>query len=106
VEVTPASSVASDGSGNPSFRLLVGGKVGAEARAVVAASIIRVSSSSYSSGWGAQWWCRGRLQWEHRGAVHHRLSPAEARKKSPAAPAPVVDAPAPRAGGGAASPSG
>jgi hypothetical protein len=34
------------------------------------------------------------------------LSPAEARKKSPAAPATVVDAPAPRAGGGVASPSG
>jgi hypothetical protein len=34
------------------------------------------------------------------------LSPAEARKKGPAAPAPIVDAPAPRAGGGAASPSG
>jgi hypothetical protein len=34
------------------------------------------------------------------------ISPAEARKKSPTAPAPVVDAPAPRADGGAASPSG
>jgi hypothetical protein len=34
------------------------------------------------------------------------LSPAGARKKSPAAPAPVVDVLAPRAGGGAASPSG
>jgi hypothetical protein len=34
------------------------------------------------------------------------LSPAEARKKSPAAPAPVVDAPAPRAGDGAVSPRG
>jgi hypothetical protein len=34
------------------------------------------------------------------------LSPAGARKKSPAAPAPVVDAPAPHAGGGAVSPSG
>jgi hypothetical protein len=34
------------------------------------------------------------------------LSPAEARKKSPAAPTPVTDAPAPRAGGGAASPNG
>jgi hypothetical protein len=34
------------------------------------------------------------------------LSPAEARKKSPAAPAPVIDVPAPRAGGSAASPSG
>jgi hypothetical protein len=34
------------------------------------------------------------------------LSPAEARKKSPAAPAPVVDAPAPHASGGATSPNG
>jgi hypothetical protein len=34
------------------------------------------------------------------------LSPTEARKKSPAAPALVVDAPVPRAGGGAASPNG
>jgi hypothetical protein len=34
------------------------------------------------------------------------LSPAEARKKSPAAPAPVFDVPAPRVGSGAASPSG
>jgi hypothetical protein len=34
------------------------------------------------------------------------LSPVEARKKSHAAPAPVVDAPAPCASGGAASPSG
>jgi hypothetical protein len=33
------------------------------------------------------------------------LPPAEARKKSPAAPTPVIDAPAPRAGGGAASPN-
>jgi hypothetical protein len=34
------------------------------------------------------------------------LLPAEARKKSPAAPTPVADAPAHRAGGGAASPNG
>jgi hypothetical protein len=34
------------------------------------------------------------------------LPPAEARRKSPAALAPSVDAPAPRAGGGATSPSG
>jgi hypothetical protein len=66
VEVTPASSVMSDGSSNPSFRLLVGGRVGAEARPVVAASVVWVSSSSYSSSWGAQWWCRGHLQRAHR----------------------------------------
>jgi hypothetical protein len=34
------------------------------------------------------------------------LPPAEARKKSPTAPTPVADAPAPRAGGGATSPNG
>jgi hypothetical protein len=34
------------------------------------------------------------------------LHPAEARKKSPTAPTPVTDAPAPRADGGAASPNG
>jgi hypothetical protein len=60
VEVTPASSVASDGSSNPSFRLLVSREAGVMARAVVATSVIWVSSSSYSRSWGAQWWCRGR----------------------------------------------
>jgi hypothetical protein len=34
------------------------------------------------------------------------LPSAEARKKSPAAPTLVADAPAPRAGGGATSPNG
>ncbi len=43
------------------------------ARDAVATSVVWVSSSSYSRGWGAQWWCRGRLQGEHRGAAPHRL---------------------------------
>jgi hypothetical protein len=73
MEVTPASSVASDGSSNPSFRLLVSRKVGVMARAAVASSVVWVSSNSYSRGWGTQWWCRGRLQGEHRGAAPHRL---------------------------------
>jgi hypothetical protein len=73
MEVTPASNVASDGSSNPSFRLLVSRKVGVVARAAVATSVVWVSSSSYSRGWGAQWWCRGRLQGEHRGASPRRL---------------------------------
>jgi hypothetical protein len=34
------------------------------------------------------------------------LPPAEAMKKSPAAPTPIADAPAPRAGDGVASPNG
>jgi hypothetical protein len=73
VEVTPAGSVASDGSSNPSFRLLVSRKVDVVAQAAVATSIVWVSSSSYSRGWGTQWWCRGCLQLEHRGAAPHRL---------------------------------
>jgi hypothetical protein len=73
MEVTPASSVASEGSSNPSFRLLVSREVGVVARAVVATSVVWVSSSSYSRGWGAQWWCRGRLQRKHRGAAPHGL---------------------------------
>jgi hypothetical protein len=43
------------------------------ARAAVATSIVWVSSSSYSRGWGAQWWCRVRLQREHGGAARHKL---------------------------------
>jgi hypothetical protein len=69
VEVTPASSVAGDGSSNPSFRLLVSREVGVVARAVVATSIVWVSSSSYSRGWGAQWWCRG----ASRGSTREQL---------------------------------
>jgi hypothetical protein len=38
--------------------------------------------------------------------VPRRLIPVEARKKSPTAPTPVADAPAPLAGGGAPSPNG
>jgi hypothetical protein len=65
VEVTPASSVASDGSSNPSFWLLVSRKVGVVVRAAVATSVVWVSSSSYSRGWSVQWWCKGRLQGKH-----------------------------------------
>jgi hypothetical protein len=73
VEVTPASGVTSYGSSDPSFRLLLGRKFSAEARATIATSVVGVSSDSYSSSWGTQWWCRGRLQREHRGAAPHRL---------------------------------
>ena len=53
VEVTPASGVTGDGPGDPSLQLLLLCEVGAVARAaVVVVSIVRVSSSSYSSGRG------------------------------------------------------
>jgi hypothetical protein len=42
----------------------------------------------------------------HGSSSSQTLPPSEVRKKSPAAPAPVADAPAPRVGGGAASPNG
>jgi hypothetical protein len=73
MKVTPVSGVMGDGSGNPSFQLLLLRKVGVVARAAITTSVIWVSSSSYSSGWGAQWWCRGRLQREQRGTAPHRL---------------------------------
>jgi hypothetical protein len=73
MEVTPASSVARDESSKPSFQLMVSREVGVVALAVVATSVVWVSSSSYSRGWGAQWWCRGRLQGKHGGAAPHRL---------------------------------
>jgi hypothetical protein len=44
------------------------------ARAVVViASVIRVSSNSYSSGQDTQWWCMGCLQRGYRRAVPCRL---------------------------------
>jgi hypothetical protein len=52
---------------------MVSREVGVVARAVVATSVVWVSFSSYSRSWGAQWWCRGRLQGKHRGAAPHRL---------------------------------
>jgi hypothetical protein len=71
MEVTLASSVASDVSSNLSFRLMVSREVGVVARAVVATSVVWVSSSSYSRSWGTRWWCRGRLQGKHGGATPH-----------------------------------
>jgi hypothetical protein len=60
VEVPPTSGVMSDGSGDPTLWLLLLYEVDVVAWAtIVVVSIIRVSSSSYSSSQGAQWWCRG-----------------------------------------------
>jgi hypothetical protein len=57
VEVTPASSVMSDGSSDPSLRLIrVLRAVARTATDVIVVSVsVRVSSSSRD----ALWWCRG-----------------------------------------------
>jgi hypothetical protein len=57
VEMTTASSVMSDGSGDPSFWLLLLRKLHDVART---ATVVVVSVKVSSSIWGALWWC-----WEH-----------------------------------------
>jgi hypothetical protein len=72
VEMTTASGVTSDGSGDPSFRLLLLQelRVVARAAAVIVVSIsVRVSSSSRD----ALWWCRGHLWLRRRGGLPPRL---------------------------------
>jgi hypothetical protein len=58
VELTTTGDITSDGSGDPSFWLLLLQKLHAVDRtATVVVIFVRVSSSS----WGALWWCRGHL---------------------------------------------
>jgi hypothetical protein len=56
VEMKTASGVTSDGSGDPSFRLMLLRKLRAVART---ATIVVVSVRVSYSSWGALWWCRG-----------------------------------------------
>jgi hypothetical protein len=73
VEVTPASSVTSDGSSNPSLRLRLLRALRVVARTstgvVVVSVFVRVSSSSRD----ALWWCRGHLWLRCRGRRPLRL---------------------------------
>jgi hypothetical protein len=97
VEVTPASGVVSDGSSDPSLRLLLLRELRVVARTAtgVVSVFVRVSPSS----WDALWWCRGHLWLRCTGRL-----PTKARGKNHAAPgpgpatAPGVGAPAPCAG--------
>jgi hypothetical protein len=63
VEVTTASGVTSDGSDDPSLRLLVLRRLHVVARATTVVVSVGVSSSR----WGALWWCRGHLKLGPRG---------------------------------------
>jgi hypothetical protein len=75
VEVTPTSGVASDGSSDPSLRLLLLRELRAVARTAthgVVVSVfvsVRVSSSSRD----ALWWCRRHLWLRCRGKLPPRL---------------------------------
>jgi hypothetical protein len=73
VEVTPASSVTSDGSSDPSLRLRLLRELCAIARTatgvVVVSVFVRVSSSIQD----ALWWCRGHLWLRYRGRRPLRL---------------------------------
>jgi hypothetical protein len=70
VEVTPASGIASDGSSDPSLRLLLLRELCVVAR--TATSVIVVVRVSSSSG-DALWWCRGHLWLRCRGRLPPRL---------------------------------
>jgi hypothetical protein len=59
VEVTPACGVVSDGSGDPSLRLLRELRV--VARTATGVVVVSVSARVSSSSRDALWWCRGHL---------------------------------------------
>jgi hypothetical protein len=71
VEVTPTSGVASDGSSDPSLRLLLLRELYVVARTavVIVFVYVRVSSSSRDD----LWWCRGHLWLRCRGRLPPRL---------------------------------
>jgi hypothetical protein len=103
VEVTPASGVTSDGSSDPSLRLLLLRELHVVARTaivVVISVFVRVSTSSR----GCLVVVQGASLAEVQGkATSQTPPPTEARGKSLVAPVPSVGAPAPRAGDDAAS---
>jgi hypothetical protein len=72
MEVTPSSGVASDGSSDPSLRLLLLRELCAVARTATSITVVvfvRFSSSSRD----ALWWCRGHLWLRCRGRLPPRL---------------------------------
>jgi hypothetical protein len=60
VEVTPASSVTSDGSSDPPIRLWLLRKLRAMARTAIGVVVVSVSIRVSSSSRDAMGWCRGR----------------------------------------------
>jgi hypothetical protein len=71
VEVTPASDVTSDGSSDPSLRLLR--ELCVMARTATGVVVVSVSVRVSSSSRDALWWCRGHLWLRCRGRRPLRL---------------------------------
>jgi hypothetical protein len=67
VEVTPASSVTSDGSSDPPLRLWLLRELRVVARTATGVVVVSVSVRVSSSSQDALWWCRGHLWLRCRG---------------------------------------
>jgi hypothetical protein len=73
VEVTPPSSVMSDGSSDPSLWLLLLRELRVMARTATGVIVVSVSIRVSSSSRDALWWCRGHLWLRCRGRRPLRL---------------------------------
>jgi hypothetical protein len=73
MEVTPESSVTSDGSRNPSLQLRLLRKLRAVAQTATGVVVVSVSVRVPSSSRDALWWCRGHLWLRCRGKWPPRL---------------------------------
>jgi hypothetical protein len=72
VEVTPASNVLSDGSSDPSLRLLLLREIHVVARTATGVIVV-VSIMVSSNSQDALWWCTGHLWLRCRGRLPPRL---------------------------------
>ena len=73
VEVTPASSVTSDGSSDPSLRLLLLQELCVVSQTTIGVVVVSISVKVSSSSRDALWWCRGHLWLRCRGRLPPRL---------------------------------
>jgi hypothetical protein len=73
MEVTPASDIASDGSSDPSLRLLLLRELHVVARTATGVVVVSVSVKVSSSSRDALWWCRGHHWLRCRGRLAPRL---------------------------------
>jgi hypothetical protein len=73
VEVTPASSVTSDGSSDPPLRLRLLRALRVVAQTTTGVVVVSVSVRVSSSSRDALWWCRGHLWLRCRGRRPLRL---------------------------------